>query len=620
MSGVLELFAEQVARTPDAEAVVLGQERMTYRELDRRSDRLARYLHGRGAGPDEVVGLYLERSAGMITALLAVLKSGAAYLPLDPGLPAERLARIVERAAPRLVLTQRSLAGLLPAGTATVTEDDDAAVAACPAQAPDTGLHPHNLAYVIFTSGSTGTPKGIMIDHRALGDRAAAKTELYGFGPGDRVLQFTSLAFDAAAAEIYPALLSGATLVVHPRPQWTSPRELLDDCRRLGISSVMLPPVFLQLLVEELEASGERIPWLRHFVTGGESIPVGRLAAWARLNPHRPHFVYAYGPTETTVAATLYLPPMDPDLIGRLERVPIGSPLPGTGVHVLDDALRPVPAGEVGELWITGTGLARGYLGQPALTAESFVPSPFGPPGSRMYRTGDLARQTAGGALEFAGRVDDQVKIRGYRIDPGDIAAALALHPELGPSVVVPYDGRLAAYCVPRGGVRPGARELREFLAAKLPEYMVPSHFVVLDALPLMPGGKVDLKALPDPQEALPDPAPGAAPVSPVEQLLAEIWCELLRRDSVGTDEDFFAAGGDSLLANQVVARVRDTLGIAVPLQTVFRAPTLGGLAAEVTEAAAADTAAAEMLALLSDIGSMSDEEAGRLLGGEAGR
>jgi amino acid adenylation domain-containing protein len=618
VTTVLDLFAAQVVQTPDAEAVVLGQQRLTYRELDERTDRLGRFLRDQGARAETVVGLCLERSIDMIVGLLAILKAGGAYLPLEPDLPPARLELMLKSAAPVLVLTQRSLAGRLPAGVAVVYVDDERAATDARPDVLDARIRPAHLAYVVFTSGSTGVPKGIMVDHRALHERAAAKTEIYGFGPGDRILQFTSLAFDAAGAEIYPALLAGATLVIHPSPKWTSPQELLNDCRAFGISGVMLPPVFLQLLVDTLAASGERIDWLKYFITGGESIPVSRLAAFARLNPHKPRFVYAYGPTETTIAATVYLPPMDPELIERLGKVPIGRPLPGTGAHILDDVLRPVPDGEVGELWITGSGLARGYIGDPALTAERFVACPFGPaPGARMYRTGDLARISADGELEFAGRVDNQVKIRGFRVDPGDVEAALALHPGLGPSIVVAREGRLAAYCVPRAGVRTTSREVRAFLSERLPEYMVPPSFILVDALPLLPGGKVDLSSLPAPV-AVAGPEPAAAfatrAASPVERLLAEIWCDLLHREQIVLDEDFFEAGGDSLLANQVVARVREALGVDVPLRSVFRSPTIAGLALAITECLVGDDAPDAISELLASLEGMPEEAAARQL------
>lgn len=596
MTNLPELVAAQAARTPDAVAVVVGDQEIGYRDLEERSGLLARRLAGAGAGPETVVGLYVERSLDMIVALLAILKAGAAYLPLETGLPAERLALILGDARPRLVLTQKALAGRIPAETLCLEDEPGPLSEPVPASGA-------NLAYVIYTSGSTGRPKGVMIDHRALCERVLAKAGSYGFGPGQRVLQFTGIGFDAAADEIYPTLVSGAALVVHPNPSWTSPPELLAECEERGVTGVMLPPVYLRLLVETLEATGRSMPWMRHFITGGESIPVERLVAWARLTGPNHRFFYAYGPTETTIAATMYEAPMDPSALRKLDRVPIGLPLPGTGAHVLDEELNPVGGGSVGELWITGSGLARGYAGDPALTAERFLPSPYGF-GERMYRTGDLARVSPGGDLEFAGRVDDQVKIRGYRVDLGEVEAALAVHPGLAQVVVTAADGRLAAYCVPAGLPAPGPGELRAFASAKLPGYMVPSAFVTLEALPLTTGGKIDRAALPQPREER--ELIGGEPATPIERLLAEIWCELLQRDRLGAGEDFFEAGGNSLLANQVVARIRDRLGVEVPLGELFRAPTIGGLA-DVVAPLALD---GDLLELLADLESMPEDDA----------
>ncbi|WP_433257643.1 non-ribosomal peptide synthetase [Streptosporangium sp. CA-135522] len=605
MTNLPELLAAQAALTPDAVAVVVGEQEIGFRELDERADRLARRLTRRGAGPDVLVGLYVGRSLDMIVALLAVLKSGAAYLPLETAWPTERLAQILGDARPPLVLTQEALAAEIPeCGAVTVCVDTPEE----PGDETPREADAENLAYVIYTSGSTGRPKGVMIDHRALSERVVAKADLYGLAPGDRVLQFTGLGFDAAADEIYPTLISGAALVVHSNPSWTSPLELLDECERRGVTGVMLPPVYFRLLVETLALTGRSMSWMRLFITGGESIPVDRLVEWARLAGSEHRFFYAYGPTETTIAATMYEAPMDPARLAKLERVPIGRALPRTGTHVLDAELEPVQAGTVGELWVTGAGLARGYVGDAALTAERFVPSPYGR-GERMYRTGDLARVTPGGDLEFAGRVDDQVKIRGYRVDLGEVETVLATHPDLAQVVVTATDGRLAAYCVPRldGEQRhapPDPRELRRFAGGKLPDYMVPSAFVWLEALPLTSGGKVDRAALPEPREDA--TLTGSAPGTPIEQFLSEIWCDLLERDSIGTSEDFFEAGGNSLLANQVVARVRDRLGIELPLSSLFRVPTIAALAAVITPLALDD----ELLDLLDELEAMPEDAA----------
>ncbi len=615
-ASVLDLLATQAASTPDVIAVSFADDALTYAELDERANQLGRYLTGLGVGPDVVVGLIVERSLDMIVGLLGILKAGGAYLPVDAGLPRERLSLILADARPLVVVTQRALADRVPAPAVVCVDVDSAAIAACSPGGFDARISPGNLAYVIYTSGSTGVPKGIMISHGALAGRVVAKTSLYGFQAGDRILQFSGLSFDAAIAEIFPTLLAGATLVVHPSPRQTSAPELLAECERRAVTGVMLSPVYMQLVVDALTEFPRPIPWLRYFITGGESIPVERLAALARLAPHRPRFVYAYGPTETTIAATLYIPPLDPEAIERLDKVPIGQAMPDTGVHILDDHLRPVPVGEVGELWVTGAGLARGYAGSPALTAQRFIAFPLGDePGARMYRTGDLARETPTGDLEFAGRLDSQVKIRGFRVDLADVENAAAQHPAISHVAAVNHDGALVAYCVPGGERRPAASELREFVSQKLPEYMVPSAFMLLESLPLTTGGKVDLAALPEPREQEPDAATaGGEPDSPIAKLLTEIWCGLLRRDHIGAGENFFDAGGNSLLGNQVVSRVRTMIGVDIPLRTIFLAPTISELASaiaalSITGSPASAGDSRDMLDLLAELEQMPDRD-----------
>ncbi|HEV2377414.1 MAG TPA: non-ribosomal peptide synthetase [Streptosporangiaceae bacterium] len=596
-----DLVAAQARRTPDALAVVAGHEQVTYRELDERANQLAWHLRAHGVGTDVVVALRVARSLDMVVGLLGILKAGGAYLPVEEKLPEERAQLILHSARPGAVLTQHALARSLPSTGAPVVCLDDRAVASCPRDPIGVRADPSSLAYVIYTSGSTGVPKGIMVDHRALRDRMLAKAEIFRFAPHDRVLQFTALGFDAAAAEIYPALLSGAALVVHTDPSWASPPELIAECVRQGVTSVMLPPVYLQLLLDTLVPDGDTLPWLRFLLTGGETIPVDRLASWARLVSHRPRFVYAYGPTETTVTATLYESSMDPAEIAALAKIPIGRPMPGTAVHILGDDLMPVTPGGVGELCISGAGLARGYLGDAALTAERFVPCPFAEqPGGRMYLTGDLGRLTPAGDLEFMGRRDSQVKVRGFRVDLGDVENALLGHPGLGGAVVTTHGASLVAYCAPRPQSAPRPAEIRTYLRSKLPDYMVPSTIMIVAALPLTPGGKIDRAALPEPSEAAPPPGScDGDPSSPIEVMIAEIWCDVLGRERVGTGEDFFEVGGDSLLANRVLARVNEALGLDLALRTVFSNPTVAGLATVATAHAVSASADPAVLGLL---------------------
>jgi amino acid adenylation domain-containing protein len=604
---VPELFAAQAARTPDAIAVISSDTQVTYAKLAERAGWLADRLRGLGVGADVVVALCVERGVDMVIGLLGILQAGGAYLPLEPTTPAERLAIILRDGRPRVLLTQRALADRLPVSQLRTVFLDDLYTGHPHRMReawPRRRTEPLSLAYVIYTSGSTGAPKGIAIDHQALRDRALANIGILGFRAGDRILQFVGLSFDAAGADIYSTLLSGATLVVHPDPARASPAELVEYCLRHGVIGAGLPPVAWHLLTDMLASTGTSVPWLRILLTGGESIPVERLARWASVNPHRPRFLYAYGPTETTITATLYESSMDPDQIRELNRVPIGTPMPGTRIHLLDDG-RQVRPGEIGELYIGGAGVARGYASDPALTAACFLPS-SDEPGGRMYRTGDLARLTAAGDLEFVGRADEQVKIRGFRIDLRDVEAALAQHPQLSCAAVNARDGGLAAYCVPAQGADPSSAGIRKFLRERLPGYMIPAAVSMLDSLPLTPGGKVDRQALPEPLEDEPGQVPDDdRPVSPIELALGEIWCELLRRESIGVSEDFFDAGGDSLLANRMIGKIQVRLGIRLPLREVFSARTIAGLVPVITKLAVSAAETGDLLELLTELESV---------------
>ncbi len=572
--------------------------RLTYGELDRRANRLARHLASIGIGPEAVVGIALERSPELIVALLGIHKAGAAYLPLDPSYPVERLAYIVEDARAAVLVTTSTLLARLPGlvvDLPTVRLDADAAVLdACSPERPAVAVDPEGLAYVIYTSGSTGKPKGVMVRHGSIAGYVAAFRDEHHLGPADRVLQFASISFDTSGEEIWPCLTSGAALVLRTEAMLGSTAELLGRCQEHAVSMLDLPTAFWHEMVARLdEERMELPPSLRLIILGGERTLPERLAAWHAQGHRNARLVNTYGPTETTIVATRC------DLTGIAQvanEVPIGRAVAGAHAYVLDPRLRLAPAGVPGELVIGGSGLARGYLGRPDLTAGRFLPDPWSAePGARMYRTGDLVRLLLSGDLEFVGRVDDQVKIRGFRVELREIEAALGAHPEVAEAVVVAYepaagDRRLAAYLVAR---QPGetvsaglsAQDLRAFLRERLPDYMVPASFTTLEALPLTPSGKVDRRALPAPDRARSEvSASYVAPRTASEETIAAIWAEVLGLEQVGATDDFFALGGHSLLLPQVLHRLRNAFQVEVPLRALFDEPTVEGLALTIEE------------------------------------
>ncbi|MFF0673958.1 non-ribosomal peptide synthase/polyketide synthase [Streptomyces tendae] len=583
-----ELFEEQAARTPQATAVESGDTGLTYRELNDRANRLAHHLIGLGVGPESLVALAAERSEQWIVAMLAVLKAGAAYLPLDPSYPAERLHYMLADADPGLVLTERATTSVLagaPASTRSLTLDDAETVAALataatanPTDAERTApLRVDHPAYVIYTSGSTGRPKGVVVPHTGVASIMGEHIRRAGLGTGSRALQVLSPNFDAAFADMTQTLLSGATLVLVPLGERPTGDELADLINAGRITHIMLPPPVLATV------PADRVPTLRTLITGGEAFTTEAARRWTEGGRR---VIDAYGPTEATVTATM----SEPLLPGQTPQ--IGRPVAQTRVFVLDGALRPVPVGVAGELYVAGAGLARGYLGRAGLTAERFVADPYGPAGRRMYRTGDLARWTPEGQLDFLGRVDDQVKVRGFRIELGEVESVLAACEGVAQCVVVVRedragDRRLVAYVVPvggSGGVSLASEGLRARVAGVLPEYMVPSAFVVLDALPLTPNGKLDRKALPVPVFA--SGVESRAPRDPREEILCGLFAEVLGVERVGVDDDFFALGGHSLLATRLVGRVRSAFGCELSVRGLFDAPTVAGIAAALDHAA----------------------------------
>src|SRR5262249_20613087 len=562
-----QLFAAQAAATPDAVAVVFAGEQLSYGGLDGRANQLAHHLRALGVGAESVVGVCLERSLELVVALLGILKAGGAYLPLDPGYPRERLAFMLADASAAVLISARGLRDRVDAPGVRRLELDGAAaaIAAHPKSAPADVLQPHNLAYVIYTSGSTGTPKGVAVTHGGIPHLAAAQIDRFAITAQARVLQFASPSFDAAVSEIAATLVSGATLVLAPAQR--AGDALARVICEQNVSHATLPPVLLAELPEHVP--------LQTLIVAGEACSADVVARWS---PGR-RMINAYGPTEATVCAS-----MSEALSGACVP-PLGRPIWNTRIYVLDGCLEPVPVGVVGELYIAGAGVGRGYVGRGGLTGERFVADRFGAAGGRMYRSGDLARWRGDGVLEFVGRADHQVKVRGFRIEPGEIEAVLLRHAGVTQAVVVARSDRagasqLVGYVVLAAGAQAAGAQaagaaLRAHVGAQLPDYMVPSAIVVLDRLPLTANGKLDRGALPAPEVRA-----GVIRLArnPSEELLCALFAEVLGLERVGIDDDFFALGGHSLLATRLISRIRSSLDVEVSIRSLFEAPTVAGL------------------------------------------
>jgi len=573
---IYEIFQRHVESRPQAVAVVCMDESLTYDELNRRANQMAHYLQNLGVGPNVVVGIFLERSAEMLIALLGVLKAGGAYLPLDSSYPRDRLKVMLEDAQVSVVLTTRKEKAELPDHeVCTICLDSDSQ-AIRRERDSNVGLQMNGeeLAYILYTSGSTGKPKGVQIPHRALVNCLTSMQQEPGLTASDSILGITSLSFDIATLELFLPLCVGARLILVSREIATDGAQLRATLEEHEVTVMQATPTTWRMLIE---AGWEGRSDLK-ILCGGEELS----AALAGNLLERGKTVWnCYGPTETTIWS----------LVHRVEAVkdgvvPIGRPIANTQVYVLDPYQQPVPIGTRGELYIGGAALARGYLGQSELTAQKFVRNPFSPEGdSRLYRTGDLARYRTDGTVEFLGRIDHQVKLRGFRIELGEIEAVLAGHPTVQETVVLaredaPGEKRLVAYVVANQDRAPSAGELRHFLKEKLPEYMVPSAYVMLRALPLSPNGKVDRRVLPAPDPTNPEREEAfVAPRTPSEEMLAGIWAEVLGLKQVGIHDNFFELGGHSLLATQVISRIRNTLKAELPLRRLFEAPTVAGLA-----------------------------------------
>lgn len=574
---VLDLFAAAVARAPHAPAVTSDHETLTFAELDARSRALAAHLAERGVGSEALCAIALDRSPALLVAILGVLKSGAAYVPVDPSYPADRIRYMLEDANAPVVVTSRAVAERLPghAATTLLVDELDLARDGRPGRASP---HPDALAYVIYTSGSTGRPKGAMITHRGLHNYLAWAVEAYAVGEGNGAPVHSPIGFDLTITSLLAPLLAGRTARMLPDER--GPELLARSLREHpGASLVKITPAHLAALAQ-LVPPAEAAAATRVFVVGGEALGADACRFW-RTHAPETRIVNEYGPTETVVGCCVH------EVEGELPSdgtIPIGRPIANTRLHVVDADLRPVPPGVPGELCIGGLGVGRGYLGRPELTAERFVPSPFGPPGARLYRTGDLVRMRTDGNLEFIGRIDGQIKLRGYRIELGEIQARVAAHPDIAAASVVlredvPGTKRLVAYVVARGDAEELASRLRAFVGETLPEYMVPSAFVALPELPLTANGKVDAKALPHPDQArVATKVETTASLTPAEQVLIDICKDLLALDAITPADDFFELGGDSIVCLQLIARAK-AAGLLVALRDVFEKKTLGAIA-----------------------------------------
>jgi amino acid adenylation domain-containing protein len=604
---VPSLVAACAGSTPTATAVAAGSRRITYSELDARANRLARQLRAMGAGPDMVVGLCLNRSIELVVGALAILKAGAAYLPLDPTSPSERIAFMLRDAQASILITQPEVTAPAERGHIIVLDEAAAALGQGDPEPPEVQASGESLAYLIYTSGSTGQPKGVEVTHEALMNLVCWHQQAFAVTPRDRATQIASPAFDAAVWELWPYLTAGASVYVADEETRLDPILLRDWLVAQGITITFLPTPLAETVIT-LDWSAEVA--LRLLLTGGDTLhryPPASLP-FALINN--------YGPTEAAVVATSGLVPA---ASGWTTPPSIGRPISGARAYVLDEKRQPLLNGMVGELYVGGKGVARGYRNRAALTAERFVPDPFSEsPNARMYRTGDLVRARVDGELEFIGRTDDQVKIRGFRIELGEIEATLASHPQVQQAVVIaredaPGDKQLCAYVVRVPSPQP-CREstegdaalvdsLRTFLLKYLPDYMVPAMIVPLPVLPVTSNGKVDRHALPDPRAGRPVAGTAAAKAHTlIEERVAGMVAGLLKVDQIGAEENFFLLGGHSLLGAQLLVRVHETFGVELSLRTLFDLPTVVGLSSAIEQR------------LLAGLEAMSEEEAERLL------
>ena len=617
LEHVHELFEQQVRRTPHEVAIVFEQEEVSYAELNRRANQVGHYLRGQGVGAEVAVGVCVERSVEMVVGLLGVLKAGGVYVPLDATYPQERLAFMMEDSGVSVLLAQQHLVERLPAHQAVVVciDSDWPRIS----KEPDTNLgevtSTENLAYIIYTSGSTGKPKGVLVPHRAVANRLLWAQAEYPLTEQDSVLQIASFGFDFSVWEIFGPLIAGARVVMARPGGQQDIVYLVETIAQQKITTVHFVPSMLQVFLEERGV--ETCRHLKRVFCGGEALPFHLQEQF--FERFDADLYNQYGPTEAAIDVTFRKCERE----SERRQVPIGRPISNTQIYVLDSRMQPVAINMPGELHIGGDNLARGYGNRPELTAMSFVPNPFSDePGTRLYKTGDLARYRPDGQIEYLGRIDQQVKLRGYRIELQEIEAAICMHEGIQDAIVlvredVPGSKRLVGYHVAATeGQPPGVEELRQFLKDKLPEYMVPSAFVGLDALPFTPGGKVDRRALPAPDQFGHDSeTPFIAPRTSTEERLAEIWTGLLRIEEISVNQNFFELGGHSLLATQVMSRIRQAFKIELPLRFIFELPTISSLAAKLNAGTdSKKTDIDEIALMLEDIEQLSSDEIMKLM------
>jgi amino acid adenylation domain-containing protein len=610
------LFEDQAAKTPNKIAAEFRGARLTYGELNARANQLAGYLRKQSVGPEVMVGVRVERSFEMLVAVFAVLKAGGAYVPLDPNYPNDRIAFMIADTALPIVITQKHLAKDIPGDAKLICIDADwETIAGESEENPTAPVSSSNVALVLYTSGSTGNPKGVMLEHHSLVNFITAGKSAYEIAADDRILQFGSLSFDLSAEEIFLALTCGGTIVLRTDEMISSAQDFLRLCEEWNLSVLDLPTVYWHELTDALSRENLTVPQsIRLVIIGGEKAATDRVVAWNEIVGDRVRLLNTYGPTETTIAVTIC------DLSSPKHHLnptvtPIGRAMANTNLYVLDPTRRPVPIGIPGELHIGGPGVARGYLNLPDLTSEKFIANLFSDdPRARLYKTGDVVRYQADGNLEFLGRVDNQIKIRGFRVELEEIEQALRGHDQVDNCVVVLHeddDKRLVAYVVLETESQASTSELRNFLKTKLPSYMVPAAFEVIDALPLMPSGKIDRRALPEPHFTRTEPDESfASPRTPLELVLADAWREVLKVDQIGLHENFFDLGGHSLLATRVVSNIRNVLNIELCMVDVFQAPTISGLAELLYPRIAQKESMSEFAALLEELANLSEAEA----------